>query len=102
MHSFIPPNRFFAYLTWTEIEAMPDKENAVLIQPLGAIEQHGLHLPLIVDSSISVAVLGKALEKLNPDIPAYALPPLYYGKSNEHGQFPGTITLSSVISSLFP
>jgi creatinine amidohydrolase len=29
MHSFIPPDRFFPYLTWTDIQAMPDKENVV-------------------------------------------------------------------------
>lgn len=95
MHSFIPPERFFAYLTWTDIQAMPDKENVVIIQPVGAIEQHGPHLPLIVDAAIGVGVLGKALEKLDASIPAYALPPLYYGKSNEHWHFPGTITLST-------
>ncbi|HEY9599681.1 MAG TPA: creatininase family protein, partial [Cyanophyceae cyanobacterium] len=95
MHSFIPPERFFPYLTWTDIQAMPDQENVVIIQPVGAIEQHGPHLPLIVDAAIGVGVLGKALAKLPAEIPAYALPPLYYGKSNEHWQFPGTITLSA-------
>lgn len=95
MHSFIPPERYFPYLTWKDIEAIPDKENVVIIQPVGAIEQHGPHLPIIVDSAIGVAVLGKALSKLEPTIPAYALPNLYYGKSNEHWHFPGTITLSA-------
>lgn len=93
--SFIPPTRFFPYLRWTDIQAMPDKANVVLILPVGAIEQHGPHLPLVVDAAIGEAVLGKALEKLEPDIPAYALPSLYYGKSNEHWHFPGTITLSA-------
>lgn len=95
MHSFIPPRRFFPYLSWTDIQAMPDKPNVVLILPVGAIEQHGPHLPLIVDAAIGEGVLGKALSKLEPDIPAYALPSLYYGKSNEHWHFPGTITLSA-------
>ena len=95
MHSFIPPDRFFPYLTWTDIQSMPDKENVVIIQPIGAIEQHGPHLPIIVDSAIAVSVLGKALTKLDSTVPAYALPPLYYGKSNEHWHFPGTITLSA-------
>jgi creatinine amidohydrolase len=95
MHSFIPPERFFPYLTWTAIEAMPDKGNVVIVQPIGAIEQHGPHLPLAVDSAIATAVLGKALANLPDHIPAYALPPLYYGKSNEHWHFPGTITLSA-------
>ncbi len=66
-----------------------------MLQPIGAIEQHGPHLPLIVDAAISTAVLGKALTQLEPEVPAYALPPLYYGKSNEHWHFPGTITLSA-------
>jgi creatinine amidohydrolase len=95
MHNFTPPKRFFPYLTWTEIQSMPDKENTVIIQPLGAIEQHGPHLPLIVDAAISEAVAGKALAKLDANIPAYALPTLYYGKSNEHCHFPGTIALSA-------
>jgi creatinine amidohydrolase len=95
MHGFIPEQRFFSYLTWTDIQSMPDKENVVIIQPVGAIEQHGPHLPIIVDSAISMGVLGKALEKLDSSIPAYSLPPLYYGKSNEHWHFPGTITLST-------
>jgi creatinine amidohydrolase len=95
MHGFIPPKRYFPYLTWTEIQEMPDKENVVIIQPIGAIEQHGPHLPIVVDSAISMGVLGKALEKLETNISTYALPCLYYGKSNEHWHFPGTITLSA-------
>lgn len=95
MHNFIPPERFFPYLTWTEIESMADKNNVVILQPIGAIEQHGPHLPLIVDAAIATAVTGQALAQLNDNIPAYALPTIYYGKSNEHWHFPGTITLSS-------
>jgi creatinine amidohydrolase len=95
MHSFIPPERYFAYLSWTDIQALPNKENIVIIQPVGAIEQHGPHLPLIVDAAIGVGILGKALTKLDSNIPAFALPMLYYGKSNEHIHFPGTITLTT-------
>lgn len=80
---------------------MPDKKNTVIIQPLGAIEQHGYHLPLVVDAAISQGVLGKALSLLPSEIPAFALPTLYYGKSNEHDGFPGTISISSqTLSSL--
>ena len=95
LHNFIPPDRFFPYLTWTDIEAMPHKEKVVLIQPVGAIEQHGPHLPLAVDSAIGLAVLGRALGLLDAQIPAFAMPSLYYGKSNEHWHFPGTISLSA-------
>ena len=95
MHGFIPPERYFPYLTWPEIAEMDNKENTVIIQPIGAIEQHGPHLPIIVDAAISMGVLGKALTKLDSSIPAYSLPCLYYGKSNEHYGFPGTITLTA-------
>ncbi|MEL6552014.1 MAG: creatininase family protein [Cyanobacteria bacterium J06621_11] len=95
MHSYIPPQRFFPYLSWPQIEQLPDKKNTLIIQPIGAIEQHGPHLPIVVDAAISTAVVGRALGQLDEAIAAYALPTLYYGKSNEHAQFPGTITLSA-------
>lgn len=95
MHNYIPPDRFFPYLTWTEIDSMADKANVVILQPIGSIEQHGPHLPLIVDAAIATAVTGKALAQLDVNIPAYSLPTIYYGKANEHWHFPGTITLSS-------
>jgi creatinine amidohydrolase len=95
LHNFIPSDRFYSYLNWHQIAEMPDKENVVIIQPVGAIEQHGLHLPLAVDAVTNMGVLGKALEKLDDTIPAYCLPALYYGKSNEHSSFVGTIALSA-------
>ena len=95
IHGFIPPQRYFAYLTWQQVQAMTNKENTVIIQPIAAIEQHGHHLPLVVDAAISEGVLGKALSLLEETIPAFALPTLYYGKSNEHDGFPGTISLSA-------
>ncbi|MEO0854944.1 MAG: creatininase family protein [Cyanobacteria bacterium J06648_11] len=95
MHGFIPPRRFLPYLSWTDVRDLPDKPNTVVIQPIGSVEQHGPHLPAIVDSAIATAVIGKALEQLDDAIPAYALPTLCYGKSNEHDRFPSTITLSA-------
>lgn len=95
MHGSIPPQRYYPYLTWQDVAAMSDKENVVLIQLVGAIEQHGPHLPLAVDAALGIGVVSRALTRLRAEIPAYALPPLYYGKSNEHWHFPGTITLSA-------
>lgn len=95
MHSYIPAERFFPYLSWPQVEALPDKANTPLVQPVGAIEQHGPHLPLIVDAAIATAVVGRALHRLDKAVPAYALPTVYYGKSNEHEGFPGTISLSA-------
>ena len=95
MHQTIPPHRFYPYFTWQDIDQMEHKHQAVIIQPVGAIEQHGPHLPLAVDTALGMAVIGRALEQLSSSVPAYCLPPLCYGKSNEHWGFAGTVTLSA-------
>lgn len=94
MHGYIPPARFLPYLSWTEIAGLPDRENTVIVLPVGAIEQHGPHLPCSVDSVISAGVLGNALGRLSDEIRAFGLAPLTYGKSDEHLHFPGTMTLT--------
>jgi creatinine amidohydrolase len=94
MKTWIPDERNFAYLTWKQVEAIP-KETALLVLPTAAIEQHGHHLPLATDTLINNLLLGKALAKLPADAPVYALPPVCYGKSNEHLGFPGTLSVSA-------
>ncbi|NEP60308.1 MAG: creatininase family protein [Symploca sp. SIO2G7] len=95
MHQTIPPHRFYPYLTWQDIDQMLAKDQVVIIQPVGAIEQHGPHLPLAVDTALVMAIIGRALEQLDSSVRAYCLPPLCYGKSNEHWGFAGTVTLSA-------
>ncbi len=94
INGYIPAERFLPFLSWTAIADLPDKSNTVIVLPTGAIEQHGPHLPCSVDSVISSGVAGHALARLPADIPAYAIPPITYGKSDEHLHFPGTLTLS--------
>ena len=93
MHGYIPAKRFLPYLSWTQIAELPDKANTVIVLPAGAIEQHGAHLPCAVDSIISQGVIGHALALLPDEVPAFALAPITYGKSDEHLHFPGTMTL---------
>jgi creatinine amidohydrolase len=94
MKTWIPDARNFAYLNWKQVEALP-RETTLLVLPTAAIEQHGHHLPLATDTLINNLLLGKALSKLPADLPVYALPPVHYGKSNEHIGFPGTLSVSS-------
>jgi creatinine amidohydrolase len=75
-----------------------DGAQAVAILPLGAIEQHGPHLPLATDCDLVDAVLQRALARLAAAPPAWSvlvLPTLAVTKSNEHGAFPGTLSLSA-------
>ena len=94
MKTWIPDARNFAYLTWKQVEALP-RERALLVLPTAAIEQHGLHLPLATDTLINNLLLGKALALAPQELPIFALPPVCYGKSNEHLGFPGTLSVSA-------
>lgn len=94
LHGYNPAKRYLPYLSWTQIAELADKENTVIVLPTGATEQHGPHLPCAVDTVISSGVVGRALTQLPDDVPAFAMAPITYGKSEEHLHFPGTITLS--------
>jgi len=94
MKTWIPDSRNFTYLTWKQVDALP-RESTLLILPTAAVEQHGHHLPLATDTLINNLLLGKALELVPADLPIYALPPICYGKSNEHIGYPGTLSVSS-------
>lgn len=86
--------RYLAHMTSPEVEAL-DKNEGVVILPIGAIEQHGAHLPLITDTMIGTHALDATLAALPDEVKVWALPPLNYGKSNEHINFAGTMTLSA-------
>ncbi len=94
MKTWIPDARNFAYLNWKQVEALP-KDRTLLVLPTAAIEQHGYHLPLATDTLINNVLLGRALSSLHSELPIYALPPVCYGKSNEHIGFPGTMAMSA-------
>jgi creatinine amidohydrolase len=94
MKTWIPDARNFAYLTWKQVDALP-RESTLLVLPTAAIEQHGHHLPLATDTLINNLLLGHALAKLPANQLVYALPPVHYGKSNEHIGFAGTLSVSA-------
>jgi len=94
LHGYNPPQRYLPYLSWRQIADLPDPANTVIVLPTGATEQHGPHLPCAVDSVIAAGVVGHALARLSDSVPAYAMAPITYGKSEEHLHFPGTMTLS--------
>ena len=88
------PKRDWLEMTWQEIAgATTDRWIAVL--PLAAIEQHGPHLPLGVDSFIAEAYLGRARELLPDNLPVTFLPIQRVGISTEHLAYAGTLTFSA-------
>ena len=79
----------FEELTTTEMkEKVSDK--SVAIFPIGAIEEHGPHLPLSTDCLQPEHVANKVAKKLEN---VFVLPILKYGQCSSTKNFPGTITL---------
>ena len=70
-------------------------ERSILVQPIGAIEQHGPHLPLDTDLVVATEVAEATVAEFGDQADAWLLPPLAYSKSNEHAWAPGTIWLSA-------
>jgi len=75
-----------------EIRAAADAGGLVLL-PLGAVEQHGPHLPLDTDSVTAFTVCARAAERVR-EFPVLVLPPIWWGLSPYWMQFPGTLTLA--------
>lgn len=77
-------------LTWEQIASLRDSGMNLVIMPVGATEQHSLHLPVGVDTFSAIAVAHGVSAKTG--IPV--LPPLPYGCSLGHSKhWPGTISL---------
>ena len=66
----------------------------VAILPVGAVEQHGPHLPLSVDTTLAEGILDAALPQVAPAVPVLALPTQAIGLSLEHQDYAGTLGLS--------
>ena len=98
-------------LSWTEFESCDPKTVKMALLPVGAIEQHGPHLPLSVDSDIiqalttslsaaltdSTCILPPNLIPTNSMAPLLLLPLQPIGFSQEHTAYPGTLTFNPQI-----
>jgi len=80
-------------LTWEDAKARA-AENPTILIPAGSIEQHGPHLPVETDSRLVWEVAWRAAEKAAGTINILVTPPLLFGYSTHHREFPGTMTLS--------
>jgi creatinine amidohydrolase len=77
---------------WPEIKASTQR---VVVLPLGSLEQHGHHLPLLTDSMIGAEIMRRAEAALGDA--ALFLPMLWVGASDHHRAFAGTVSVSHAV-----
>lgn len=75
-------------------EAAKGDRDRVVVVPIGSLEQHGHHLPLLTDTILVSAVAERTAERLPEDRYLW-LPTLWLGCSEHHRQMPGTVSLSA-------
>jgi creatinine amidohydrolase len=88
------PKRNWIDMTWQDV-AGADTARWIAVLPLAAVEQHGPHLPLGVDTYIGEAYLARVENILPDDLPVTFLPVQRIGISAEHLSYPGTLTFSA-------
>jgi creatinine amidohydrolase len=85
--------RSIGELTFPEI-AGKLKESSILCLPLGAIEQHGAHLPLNTDVVVAEELTRALIARWGDEFDLWQLPTLSISLSREHDWAAGTLSLS--------
>ncbi|HEV2956556.1 MAG TPA: creatininase family protein [Xanthobacteraceae bacterium] len=70
------------------------KASSILCLPIGAIEQHGAHLPLNTDVVVAEEVTQALIARWGDQLDLWRLPTLSVSLSREHDWAPGTLSLS--------
>lgn len=76
--------------TWKDFADLTDR---VVVLPLGSMEQHGHHLPVLTDTMIGSEIIQRAKTEVSDE--ALFLPMLWIGASDHHRTFPGTVSVSN-------
>jgi creatinine amidohydrolase len=84
--------RVIGELTSPEISSRV-RATSILCLPLGAIEQHGDHLPLDTDMVVAEGVTRRIVAHCGEEFDLWQLPTVPVGLSREHDWAPGTLSL---------
>ena len=77
-----------ARTSWPEIDSA---RGLIALLPVGALEQHGPHLPLDTDTVLAMGVARRLAERIG----GWLLPAIGYGEAWSAEAWPGTISLSA-------
>jgi creatinine amidohydrolase len=79
----------------TREEARKTAPQALIVLPVGAVEQHGPHLPVGTDYFTVEHLARAAAAEAAQSIPVLVAPTLPFGSSHHHLPFGGTLSLST-------
>ena len=80
------PARSWLELTTEDFRGR-DMSRAIAVLPVAAVEQHGPHLPVGVDTYVNEGYLARMMELVPDELDVLVLPVQAVGKSNEHLAF---------------
>jgi creatinine amidohydrolase len=86
----VPKKYRYEEFTWPEVREAVAGERVVVL-PVGTIEQHGPHLPLITDVLTATEMSRLAVERIPEE--AVLMPSVFYAFNEHHLDFPGTIAV---------
>lgn len=86
-----------AEIEWANLKAhelrILAEQDAIVILPVAALEQHGPHLPVQVDSRLGGEVARAAARIVAKTQPVVVTPVMWHGLSDHHIPFGGTLSL---------
>jgi creatinine amidohydrolase len=86
-------SRAIGDLTYPEVSEKL-RETSILCLPVGAIEQHGAHLPLNTDVVVAEGMTRALIARLGDELDLWQLPTISVSLSREHDWAAGTLSLS--------
>jgi creatinine amidohydrolase len=88
-----PSSRTVGDLTFPEVSQCL-QETSILCLPVGAIEQHGAHLPLNTDVIVAEGLTRRIIARWGDELDLWQLPTVSISLSREHDWAPGTLSLT--------
>lgn len=84
---------YFQEKTWPELQEYVEKD-ALIILPVGELEEHSLYLPVDTDARIATYLSAQIAEEIQDEIPVLVMPTVWSGYTPKAiGKWPGAMRL---------